>query len=78
MAAKPARAVVNTSPEPVSNIAVSSGEDIATVGLLWVAYEYPIAVGVIALMLLALVVWLLMWARRVIKRLFFRVPKVEG
>ena len=34
-----ARAVVNTSPEPVSNIAVSSVEDIATVGLLYLAYE---------------------------------------
>ncbi len=71
-----ARAVVNTSPEPVSNIAVSTAEDVATVGLLWLAYEYPIAAGGVALVLLALVVALLMWARRVIKRVFFRVPKV--
>ena len=73
-----ARAVVNTSPEPVSNMAVSSVEDIATVGLLYLAYEYPVAAGIISLVLLALVVWLLLWARRMIKRLFFRVPKPEG
>ena len=36
-----ARAVVNTSPEPVSNIAVSGVEDVATAGLLWAAYDYP-------------------------------------
>lgn len=72
-----ARAVVNTSPEPVSNVAVSSVEDVATIGLLYLAYEYPVAAGVIALVLLGLVVLLLLWARRVIKRLFFRVPKAE-
>ena len=72
-----ARAVVNTSPEPVSNVAISTVEDVATVGLLWLAYEYPIVAGAIALVLLALVVWLLLWARRVIKRIFVRVPKVE-
>ena len=69
-----ARAVVNTSPEPVSNIAVSSVEDVATIGLLYLAYEYPVIAGVIALVLLGLVIALLLWARRVIKRLFFRAP----
>jgi hypothetical protein len=65
-----ARAVVNTSPEPVSNIAVSSVEDIATVGLLYLAYEYPYAAGAIALLLLVLAIWLLTIARSVIKRIF--------
>lgn len=65
-----ARAVVNTSPEPVSNLAVSTVEDVATAGLLYLAYEYPYAAGAIALLLLALTVWLLMIARRVIKRIF--------
>ncbi len=73
-----ARAAINTSPEPVSNIAASSVEDVATIGLLYLAYEYPVAAGVIALILLVLVVLLLVWARRVIKRLFFRAPKPEG
>ncbi|MES2699825.1 MAG: DUF4126 domain-containing protein, partial [Pseudomonadota bacterium] len=67
-----ARAVVNTSPEPFSNVAVSAAEDVATVGLLWLAYEYPVAAAGIALVLLGLCVWLLLLARRVLKRLFWR------
>lgn len=65
-----ARGVVNTSPEPVSNIAVSTVEDVATAGLLWAAYEYPYVAGAIALLLLALTVWLLLLARRVVQRFF--------
>ena len=67
-----ARAVVNTSPEPVSNVAVSGVEDVATVGLLWAAYEYPYAAAAIAVGLLALAIALLLMARRVIRRLFRR------
>jgi hypothetical protein len=67
-----ARAVVNTSPEPVSNIAVSAAEDVATVGLLWLAYDYPVAAAGIALALLGLCVWLLLMARRMLRRLFWR------
>jgi hypothetical protein len=70
-----ARAVVNTSPEPVSNVAVSTVEDVATVGLLWFAYEYPFAAAGIAAVLLVMVIGLLWMAKRVISRLFFRSPK---
>lgn len=67
-----ARAVINTSPEPVSNIAASTTEDIVTGGLLYLAYQYPLVAGVIALVLLALSVALLLLARRVIRKLFGR------
>lgn len=67
-----ARAVVNTSPEPVSNVAVSAVEDVATVGLLWLAYEYPVAAAGVAVLLLGLCLWLLLIARRLLKRLFWR------
>ena len=66
------RAVVNASPEPVSNMALSSVEDVATVGLLYTAYQYPYVAGGIALVLLALTIWLLLMARRIIRRLFAR------
>lgn len=69
-----ARAVVNTSPEPFSNIAVSTAEDVVTGGLLFLAYQYPVAAGGIALVLLALTVWLLLLARRVLKRVFAPTP----
>ncbi|WP_338447191.1 DUF4126 domain-containing protein [Pelagerythrobacter marensis] len=72
-----ARGVVNTSPEPVSNVAVSTVEDIATAGLLWTAFEYPYVAGAIALVLLAITVWLVLTARRMIRRLFAR-PAGEG
>lgn len=65
-----ARAVVNTSPEPVSNVAVSSVEDVATAGLLWIAYEYPYVAGGIALALLALAIALLFAVRRLVRRIF--------
>lgn len=65
-----ARAVVNTSPEPVTNVAVSTVEDVATAGLLYAAYEYPYwAIG-IAAALLAFTIWLLLLARRIIKQIF--------
>jgi Domain of unknown function (DUF4126) len=67
-----ARAVVNTSPEPVSNIIASSAEDVVTMGLLWLVYEYPLAAAVVAAMLLMLVIVMLWWARKIIKRVFFR------
>ena len=67
-----ARGVVNTSPEPVSNMVVSTAEDVATAGLLYLAYEFPLVAGGIAVALLALTVWLLMVARRVIGQLFGR------
>ena len=67
-----ARGVVNTSPEPVSNVAVSTAEDVATMGLLYLAYEYPYVAAGIAAVLLALTVWLLLLARRGIGKLLGR------
>ena len=71
-----ARAVVNASPEPVSNVVASSAEDVATVGLLWLAYEYPLAAGGIALVLLVLALSMLWLARKIVRRVFFRTPEV--
>lgn len=72
-----ARGVVNASPEPVSNIAVSSAEDVATVGLLYLAYEFPVAAGVIALVLLGFVIWLIWLARKLVRGFFRRGNKAE-
>ena len=69
------RAAVNASPEPVSNMAVSTVEDVATVGLLYAAYEYPYVAGAIALVLLALTIWLLLKVRRLIRGLFRHRPR---
>ncbi len=76
-----ARAVVNASPEPFSNVVVSSAEDVVTGGLLFLTYKYPVAAGVIAALLAGLAIWLLLMARRVLKRLFGQPaepPAIEG
>jgi hypothetical protein len=65
-----ARAVVNTSPEPLSNIAVSTTEDIVTGGLLFAIYQFPEVAIVIAIVLLAVVIGLALLARRILKKLF--------
>lgn len=70
-----ARAVVNTSPEPFSNVAVSTAEDVVTGGLLYLAYAYPVAAGVVAAALLVATIWLMLLARRVLKRFFAPVPE---
>lgn len=67
-----ARGVVNASPEPVSNIAVSTAEDVASIGLLYLAYEYPWVAAGIAAVLLALAIGLIVVARRIIGKLFGR------
>lgn len=64
-----ARALVNASPEPFSNIAVSTGEDVATVSLLGLAIANPIAAALIAIILVILSVWLVLAARRLIRRI---------
>jgi hypothetical protein len=51
------RAVVNVSPEPYSNAAVSTGEDVATSGLLALAIAYPpLAIGIAVLLSVAAVI----------------------
>jgi hypothetical protein len=67
-----ARAMVNTSPEPVSNIVVSTGEDVATVGLLALAIANPLAAALVALVLVLASLWLILAARKAVGRLLNR------
>ena len=64
-----ARTLVNTSPEPVSNVIVSTAEDITTGGLLALAIAYPVAAAIIAALLVALSLGLVIAARRALRRL---------
>ena len=65
-----ARVAVNASPEPVSNIAVSTGEDVATTGLLVAAIANPVAAVVIAVGIVVLTIAFLIALRRFLGRLF--------
>jgi len=68
-----ARTLVNASPEPFSNVIVSTGEDIATGGLLALAIANPIAAALIALILVVLSIWLVIAARRFLRRVIDRI-----
>ena len=68
-----ARALVNASPEPFSNVLVSTGEDVATAGLLGLAVANPVAAAIIAVLLVIASLWLVIAARRLLKR--FLEPK---
>lgn len=70
------RAAVTPSPEPVSNIALSTTEDVAAVGLSWTAAHHPLIAGGVAAGLavfaVATVVFSVRLLRRVLNRLFRR------
>jgi hypothetical protein len=68
-----ARTLVNASPEPFSNVIVSTAEDVATGGLLALAIANPIAAAIIALGLVALSLWLVIAARRALRHLIDRL-----
>ncbi|HVF83845.1 MAG TPA: DUF4126 domain-containing protein [Sphingomicrobium sp.] len=70
-----ARTLVNASPEPFSNIAVSATEDVATAGLLALAIANPIAAALVALILVVLSSWLVLAARQTLKRLLTGVNR---
>lgn len=68
------RAAVTPSPEPVSNIALSSTEDVVAVGLTWFATHHPfLAAGTAIVLMVAAVLaaWALLRAvRKPLKKLF--------
>jgi hypothetical protein len=73
-----ARTLVNASPEPFSNIAVSAGEDVATAGLLALAIANPIAAALVAAILVVLSLWLVFAARRAIRGMLARVNRTPA
>jgi hypothetical protein len=66
------RAVANTTPEPVSNWALSIAEDVFVVGLGYLALAHPIAALVVAGVLLALIVAFAAVIVRTVRRWFSR------
>ncbi|WP_199553912.1 DUF4126 domain-containing protein [Sandaracinobacteroides hominis] len=62
-----ARAAVNTSPEPVSNVVMSGTEDVATTSALLVALANPVVALVLVGLLLAATVGIILAVRRFMK-----------
>jgi hypothetical protein len=64
------RAAVTPSPEPVSNISLSLGEDVLAISLTWLATRHPYIAAAIVLWLLIVILTLLRWVVRSLRALF--------
>lgn len=65
-----ARAAVTPSPEPLSNMALSAGEDVVAIGLTWFATKHPYIAAAIVAVLVAITVLMVRWVVRALRRLF--------
>jgi hypothetical protein len=64
------RAAVTPSPEPLSNIGLSFGEDLVAIGLTWFATRHPYIAAAIVLWLLVVIIILVRWVWRSLRALF--------
>jgi hypothetical protein len=71
-----ARAAVTPSPEPLSNAALSLGEDGFVVAITWFASAHPYAAAGIVLVLVGIMFVLARWIVRAIRRVFHGPPQV--
>ena len=72
------RLAANTSPEPVSNIALSLGEDIFTFGSTILMAFFPVVMLIVVVIFLILLIWLGPKAIRALKRLMARFRESFG
>ncbi len=64
------RALINTSPEPVSNVAASLGEDALVASGLWFALAHPVPFLIALAVFVVLLIWLLPKLWRGIRAVF--------
>jgi len=73
-----ARAAINTSPEPFSNVAMSLAEDGLVAGGLWLSYTHPLAFLVALALVLVATIALTWWLWRFLKLALQRVRRLLG
>ena len=64
------RAMINTSPEPVSNWAASFTEDALVLGAIWFAFAYPVAFLLLLVLFILVMIWILPKLWRGIRAMF--------
>ena len=69
-----ARLAANASPEPFSNWGLSFSEELAVVGVLWLAVAHPLAAVVVGIVLIVCAILAAGWIIRALRRLFSRAP----
>jgi len=72
------RALINTSPEPFSNVAASTTEDALVIGGLWVALFHPAVFLALLLVFVGIMLWLLPRLWRGLRKVFLRVSALLG
>ncbi|HZC43238.1 MAG TPA: DUF4126 domain-containing protein [Acidobacteriaceae bacterium] len=70
------RAVVTPSPEPVSNIALSTGEDGIAIGLTWLMTQHPWTAACIAISFIVIAILMTRWVIRALRRTWVRMQTV--
>ena len=65
-----ARAAVTPSPEPLSNIGLSLGEDALAISLTWLSTAHPYVAGGIAATLVLAIILVVRWVWRALRALF--------
>jgi uncharacterized protein DUF4126 len=73
-----ARAAVTPSPEPLSNITLSLGEDALAIGLTWLATRHPYFAGAIVATFVVIIVILTRWVIRAMRALFRGAADTAG
>jgi hypothetical protein len=74
-----ARTAVTPSPEPLSNIGLSLGEDVLAIGLTFLATRHPYVAGAMAAALALIILLLIRWVIRAMAALFRAAEqKLEG
>ena len=72
------RIVVNTSPEPFTNIGLSLSEDVAVFTGMWAALNYPLLFIGLMIAFIAFAIWLLPKIWRGVKRVFAWLVRLFG
>lgn len=73
-----ARVVVTPSPEPLSNIGLSLGEDVLAIALTWLATKHPYVAGGVALVFVVVIVVATRLVLRAMRALFRGAEDVAG
>ncbi len=70
-----ARAAANLSPEPLSNWALSFGEDLLSVWVIWFATAHPTAAIIVVTLLICVSLFLLYHLFRFLRRTFYKLAE---
>jgi Domain of unknown function (DUF4126) len=70
------RAVVTPSPEPVSNIALSTGEDGIAIGLTWLVTQHPWTAASIAIVLTLIAILMTRWVVKALRCTWTRMQTI--